>query len=214
MNWFAQNISTAIGKKLLMAVTGFGFVGFILMHLAGNLTFYFGKDAFLTYVETLHTLDPIIVVVELVLLALAVIHVSTGTILFFQNRGARTTRYAVKKIAGGRTIGSRTMPYTGFLILLFVILHLSQFHFIDHAVQTPWDAAMDTFNSGLFALIYMAAVILVGIHIRHGFWSLFQTLGLNNEKYMPLIQTIGIVIAVAAAVGFFFVPVYIRMAVL
>jgi succinate dehydrogenase / fumarate reductase cytochrome b subunit len=210
MNWYPQNISTAIGKKLLMAVTGLGFMGFILMHLAGNLSFYFGRDAFLKYVETLHTLGPIIVVVELGLLALAIIHVGTGTILFFQNRGARTTRYAVKKTAGGRTIGSRTMPYTGFLILLFVILHLSQFHFIDHAVQTPWDAAVDTFNNGLFVLIYMAAVVLVGIHIRHGFWSLFQTLGLNNEKYMPLIQTIGIVIAVAAAVGFFFVPVYIR----
>jgi len=210
MNWFTQNISTAIGKKLLMALTGFGFVGFILMHLAGNLSFYFGKDAFLKYVETLHTLDPIIFVVELVLLALAIVHVSTGTILFFQNRKARTTRYAVKKTAGGRTIGSRTMPYTGFIILLFVILHLSQFHFIDHAVETPWDAATSTFSNGWFALIYMAAVIIVGIHIRHGFWSLFQTLGLNNVKYMPLIQAIGIFLAIAVAVGFVFVPVYIR----
>ncbi|MFP3998511.1 MAG: succinate dehydrogenase cytochrome b subunit [Desulfobacterales bacterium] len=210
MNWFVENISTAIGKKLLMAVTGLGFVGFIFVHLAGNLSFYFGKDAFLQYVETLHKLDPIIFVAELALLGLAVIHVSTGTVLFFQNWRARNSRYAVNKTAGGRTIGSRTMPYTGFLILLFVILHLLQFHFIDRSQMTPYDAAVNTFGNGWFALIYIAAVILVAVHIRHGFWSLFQSLGLNHEKYMPLIRTVGILFAIAVAVGFAFVPIYIR----
>ncbi|MCF8037508.1 MAG: succinate dehydrogenase cytochrome b subunit, partial [Desulfobacteraceae bacterium] len=196
MNWFVQNISTAVGKKLLMAVTGLGFVGFIAVHLAGNITFYFGKDAFLHYVETLHTLGPVIVIVELVLLALAVIHVSTGSVLFLRNWQARKTRYAVNKSAGGRTIGSRTMPYTGFLILLFVILHLSQFHFIDRTQITPYDAAVNTFGNIFFALIYIGAVILVGIHIRHGFWSLFQSLGLNHEKYMPAIRAVGIAFAI------------------
>ncbi|MFP4158810.1 MAG: succinate dehydrogenase cytochrome b subunit [Desulfobacterales bacterium] len=210
MNWFVENISTAVGKKLLMAVTGLGFLGFIFAHLAGNLSFYFGKEAFLKYVETLHKIEPVIVVVEFLLLLVAIIHVTIGTVLFFQNWRARSTRYAVNKTAGGRTIGSRTMPYTGFLILLFVILHLSQFHFIDRAQMTPYDAAVNTFNSIWFSLIYIAAVILVGIHIRHGFWSLFQSLGLNHEKYMPLIRTLGIAFAVAVAVGFAFVPIYIR----
>jgi len=210
MNWFVQNISTAVGKKLLMAITGLGFVGFIAVHLAGNLTFYFGKDAFLHYVETLHALGPVIVIVELVLLALAVIHVSTGSVLFIGNWQARKTRYAVSKSAGGRTIGSRTMPYTGFLILLFVILHLSQFHFIDRTQLTPYDAAVNTFGNIFFALIYIGAVVLVGIHIRHGFWSLFQSLGLNHEKYMPAIRAVGIAFAIAAAVGFAFIPIYIR----
>ncbi|MCF8110681.1 MAG: succinate dehydrogenase cytochrome b subunit [Desulfobacteraceae bacterium] len=210
MNWFIENISTAIGKKLLMAVTGLGFVGFIFVHLVGNLNFYFGKEVFLKYVETLHKLDPLIFVAELVLLGLAVIHVSTGTLLFFQNLRARKTRYAVNKSAGGRTIGSRTMPYTGFFILLFVILHLFQFHFIDRSQMTPYDAAVNTFGNIGFALVYIVAVILVALHIRHGFWSLFQSLGLNHEKYMPLIQTVGIIFAVAIAVGFAFVPIYIR----
>ena len=182
MNWFVQNISTAVGKKLLMAITGLGFVGFIAVHLAGNLTFYFGKDAFLHYVETLHALGPVIVIVELALLALAVIHVSTGSVLFIGNWLARKTRYAVKKSAGGRT---RTQI-------------------------TPYDAAVNTFGNIFFALIYIGAVILVGIHIRHGFWSLFQTLGLNHEKYMPAIRAVGIAFAVAAAVGFAFIPIYIR----
>lgn len=209
MNWFADAFGTSIGKKLLMAITGFGFLGFIFAHLAGNLTLYLGKDAFMAYVTYLHGFDPLIVAVEILLLILAIVHVGTGLLLFLQNRKARPGRYAVNKSGGGRTIGSATMPYTGFLILLFVILHLKQFHFIDTTSQTIHDIATSTLTTPLFAVIYMAAVILVAIHIRHGFWSLFQTLGWNHEKYMPLITKVGILFAIAVALGFGFIPVYI-----
>lgn len=209
MNWFADTFKSSIGKKLLMAITGLGFLGFITTHLAGNLTFYLGKDAFLAYVHYLHGFEPLIVFVETMLLILAVIHVSAGFLLFFQNRKARPGRYAVNKSGGGRTIGSATMPYTGFLILLFVILHLKQFHFVDTTNQTVYDIATSTLTTPLFATIYMAAVVLVAIHIRHGFWSLFQTIGWNHEKYMPIIRTVGILFAIAVALGFGFIPVYI-----
>ncbi len=209
MNWFTDAFGTSIGKKLLMAITGFGFLGFIFAHLAGNLTLYLGKDAFMAYVTYLHGFDPLIVAVEILLLILAIVHVGTGLLLFLQNRKARPGRYAVNKSGGGRTIGSATMPYTGFLILLFVILHLKQFHFIDTTNQTIHDIATSTLTTPLFAVIYMAAVVLVAIHIRHGFWSLFQTLGWNHEKYMPLITKVGILFAIAVALGFGFIPVYI-----
>jgi len=209
MNWFVDAMRTSIGKKLLMAVTGFGFIGFILIHLAGNLTFYLGRDAFLAYVTFLHGFEPLIVVTGVTLLILAAVHVTTGTVLFLQNWKARQGRYAVNKNAGGRTIGSATMPYTGFLILLFVVLHLSQFHFIDPAEGNVHDVAVATFSSVLYAIVYIVAVILVGIHIRHGFWSLFQTIGWNHDKYMPLIRAVGILFAIAVAVGFGFVPIFI-----
>lgn len=211
MNWFVDTLRTSIGKKLLMAITGFGFLGFIFIHLAGNLTFYLGREAFLAYVTFLHGFPPLIVVTEITLLILALVHVTTGFVLFLENVRARGGRYAVNKSAGGRTIGSATMPYTGFLILLFVLLHLKQFHFIDTSQLNIHDIASATFSSGLFAVIYIAAVILVGIHIRHGFWSLFQTIGWNHDKYMPLIRTVGILFAVAVAVGFAFVPIYLRI---
>ena len=119
-----QTLWSSIGKKLLMALTGLAFCGFLAGHLAGNLTIYGGKDAFNSYAEHLHALGPVLTLAEWGLLLFAVVHVCTGLILFYQNFRARTSRYVVNKKAGGRTIGSMTMPYTGILLLGFIILHL------------------------------------------------------------------------------------------
>ena len=107
-----------------MAVTGFCFIGFLKMHLMGNLVMYGGKDAFNTYAERLHSMGPLITAAELVLLGLALVHVITGLWLFLENLKARPVRYQANKNAGGRSIGSRTMPYTGLMILAFVVYHL------------------------------------------------------------------------------------------
>ncbi len=117
MNCRLPCVSTSVGKKLLMAITGFSFCGFLAAHLAGNLTIYGGKDAFNGYAEHLHALGPLLTVAELVLLSFFLVHVITGLILFLQNLKARPVRYAVNKTAGGRTFGSATMPYTGILML-------------------------------------------------------------------------------------------------
>ena len=113
MTWLVSTLLSSIGKKLMMAITGLCFCGFLAGHLAGNLTIYLGKDAFNSYAENLHSLGPIITLVELGLLFLAIVHILTGTTLFYQNFIARPVRYSVNKWAGGRTIGSATMPYTG-----------------------------------------------------------------------------------------------------
>ncbi|HSO19012.1 MAG TPA: succinate dehydrogenase, partial [Desulfosarcina sp.] len=124
MNWITGTLGSSIGKKLMMAVTGFSFCGFLVTHLAGNLTIYGGRDAFNSYAEHLHSLGPLVTAAELVLLTLFLVHVGTGVILFLQNLKARPVRYAVNKNAGGRTLGSATMPYTGVLILAFIVFHL------------------------------------------------------------------------------------------
>ena len=105
MNWLLKILWTSIGKKILMAFTGLSFCGFLIAHLAGNLTLYKGKDAFNAYAESLHALGPLITIAELGLLFFALIHVLIGATLFFENYKARPSRYAVKKSAGGRTIG-------------------------------------------------------------------------------------------------------------
>ncbi|MBU0699005.1 MAG: succinate dehydrogenase, partial [Proteobacteria bacterium] len=117
MNWLIDNFRTSIGKKLLMAVTGFCFCCFLSLHLAGNLTIYGGKDFFNAYAGHLHSLGPLLTVAEWILLTLAVIHVLTGATLFYQNFRSQPVGYSVKKRAGGRSLGSATMPYTGFIIL-------------------------------------------------------------------------------------------------
>jgi succinate dehydrogenase / fumarate reductase, cytochrome b subunit len=209
MNWFIDMLRTPIGKKILMAVTGLGFCIFLLIHLLGNLTLYGGKELFIAYVGHLHALSILVAAAEWGLILFACIHVSTGLILFFENRRARPVGYAVKKNAGGRTIGSATMPYTGFIILCFLVLHLFHFRWIDQTPQAIFQAVSGTLSVIFFKIIYIVAVIIVAIHIRHGFWSLFQTLGANHTKYMPMIQAIGITFALLALAGFGFIPIYI-----
>ncbi len=211
MNWFTQTIGSSIGKKLIMALTGFCFIGFLTVHLAGNLTVYGGADAFNSYSEHLHALGPLVTLAEWALLTLALIHVLTGVILFYQNVSARPVRYKVSKRAGGRTIGSATMPYTGFLVLAFIIFHLMNFHFVDK-INTPiFQIVSHAFGDPVYMGVYIAAMIVVAVHVSHGFWSAFQTLGANHPKYTPFIMGFGIAVSVIFGIGFGFLPIYITL---
>lgn len=209
MNWITGTLGSSIGKKLMMAITGFSFCGFLAAHLAGNLTIYGGKDAFNSYADHLHSLGPLLTAAELVLLTFFLVHVTTGVILFWQNLRARPVRYAVNRSAGGRSFGSATMPYTGALLLAFIVFHLLNFHFVDKTDTTIFNIVADAFSNTGTVLIYIAAMVVAAVHVSHGFWSAFQTVGANHPNYMPLIRTAGIVFAVVVGVGFGFLPVYI-----
>jgi len=192
----------------MMAVTGLCFCSFLIVHLAGNLILYSGRDAFNSYAEKLHSLGSIITMAEFGLLFFAIIHVLIGTTLFYQNLRARPIRYSVNKWAGGRSIGSVTMPYTGFLLLIFVIIHLLNFHFIEKNDTTIFQIVTDAFAKPGYIAMYVAAMIVVAIHVSHGFWSAFQTIGANHPKYMPFIRGLSIVFSIALGVGFGFIPIY------
>lgn len=211
MSWFTNIFKTSIGKKLIMAVTGMSFICFLTAHLAGNLTLYCGENAFNSYAERLNTFGPIITIVELGLLFLVITHILTGSILFYQNILARPIRYKVYKSAGGRSLGSATMPYSGFIILAFIIFHLVNFHFTDKTNNTIFQIVAEAFSNPLYIVIYIAAMIVLAIHISHAFWSLFQTIGVNHPKYMPIIRIAGIVISLIFGVGFGFLPVYVSL---
>ncbi len=211
MNWFIHTIGTSIGKKLLMGITGFCFCCFLLAHLAGNLTLYLGKDAFNSYAEHLHALGPVITIAELGLLVLALVHVLIGLTLFYQNLRSRPSRYVVNKSAGGRTIGSATMPYTGFILLMFVIYHLMDFHFVNKSGTTIYQIVSGSFSNPLTVVFYIIAMITAGIHVSHGFWSVFQTIGANHPKYTPLIKTTSILFSLIVGLGFGFIPIFISI---
>ena len=181
------------------------------MHLAGNLTIYAGGDAFNAYAEKLHSLGVLLNIAELGLLLFAIIHVTIGFILFYENFTARPTRYKKKKWAGGRSLGSATMPYTGFLLLLFIVFHLMNFHFVDKTHQTIFQIVVNAFSQPHYVVLYVAAMIVAAFHVSHGFWSAFQTIGANHEKYMPLIRVLSIVFAVIVGLGFGFLPIFISL---
>jgi succinate dehydrogenase / fumarate reductase, cytochrome b subunit len=211
MNWLTKTLEASIGKKLIMAITGLSFIGFLIAHLAGNLTIYGGKDAFNAYAEKLHTLGPLLKVAEIGLLIFALAHVLTGALLFYQNYIARPQKYLVKKSGGGRTTGSRTMPYTGLFLLVFIIFHLSNFTFTDKSQMTIYEIVSNTFANPFYVVFYIVAMSVAAVHVSHGFWSAFQSLGLNHSKYMPILMVLSLVFAIIVGVGFGFLPIYFSL---
>jgi len=211
MNWLTNTLGTSVGKKLMMAVTGLGFCGFLAGHLAGNLTIYAGKNAFNSYAEHLHSLGPLLTLAEIGLLFFAAVHILTGAFLFYQNFKARPVRYSVNKRAGGRTLGSATMQYTGFILLLFIIFHLLNFHFVDKTNTTIFQIVSSSFAKPGYVFIYTFVMIVAAIHVSHGLWSACQTLGANHPKYTPFIRGASIVFSLIVGIGFGFIPVYVSL---
>jgi succinate dehydrogenase / fumarate reductase cytochrome b subunit len=209
MSWLLRTFGSSIGKKLLMAITGLSFIGFLGAHLAGNLTLYKGGAAFNTYAEKLHALGPILTVFEFGLLALALIHVTTGIILFVQNLKARSVPYELDRPAGGRTLSSVTMPYTGFIILAFVIFHLITISFADKSQRTIFEIVSSAFASPVYMVVYVFVMVVVTLHVQHGFWSAFQTIGANHPKYMPAIMALSIIFSLIFGFGFGILPIYL-----
>jgi succinate dehydrogenase / fumarate reductase, cytochrome b subunit len=208
MNWLIDTLGSSIGKKLMMALTGLAFCGFLVAHLAGNMTIFAGPDAFNRYAETLKGLGAIVILLEIGLIAFAIIHIFTGLTLFYQNLKARPVRYSVNKSAGGRTIGSATMPYTGIVLLFFVVIHLLNFTFVDKTGTTISQIVSSAFERPAYILFYIASMIVLAVHVSHGLWSTFQTIGANHPKYMPAIWVLSITFALAIGIGFGMLPIY------
>jgi succinate dehydrogenase / fumarate reductase, cytochrome b subunit len=135
------------------------------------------------------------------------VHIGTGLFLFYLNLRARPVRYSMYKSAGGRTIGSATMPYTGLIILVFVIFHLADFTMADRTGTTLYDIVASAFSNPVHAAFYVLIMVVVAVHVSHGFWSLLQTLGINHVKYTVPIQVLGIAVSVVFGVGFGLIPI-------
>jgi succinate dehydrogenase / fumarate reductase cytochrome b subunit len=211
MNWIRRTFSTSVGKKQLMAVTGLLFLLFLATHLLGNLSIYGGSAAFIDYATHLHALGKLLVAAEVGMAVALIIHVGTAVVLFFQNRRARPVRYAVDQSAGGRTLSSRTMPYTGLLILAFIGVHLATFshHIVDQTTRNIFQIAVAVFSQKIYLAIYLLGVVLVAFHVRHGLWSALQTVGASHPRYSPFIHKLSIVFALIVGIGFFSLPLVI-----
>ena len=190
-----------------MAISGTMLSLFLLVHGAGNSTLFLGRDSFLSYAEKLHSLGVLVSLFEISLLAVFLLHVAVGIALFLQNNAARPVRYQVDKSAGGRTPGSRTMPYTGVVILIFIVVHLLNFHFTDHSIPIA-DIVKNVLSQPLTALFYMAAMAVLCLHISHGFWSLLQTFGINHPKYNSALRNAALALALLLAALFILIPLF------
>ncbi len=179
--------TSSLGKKYIMAATGFLLGGFLLIHAAGNSVIFQGRAAFNAYAERLHSLGPLVPISEVLLLGIFLIHIIVGITLVLKNQDAGGGRYAVRKSTGGQTWGSRTMPSTGGLILCFILLHLFNVRFVEHLVSVA-DTVNTVFSNPYYTFFYSLGMIALALHISHGFWSLFQSIGINHPKYNALLR--------------------------
>jgi len=209
MDWLLNTFRSSIGKKLIMAITGLSFCSFLGVHLLGNLTIYGGSETFNAYSDKLHAFGALLTAVEWGLLFFALLHVCIGALLYFQNLLARPQRYVMKKTAGGRTWSSMIMPYTGLYLLVFVIIHLFTFHFVDRGEHGIFAIVAQVFHRPGYVVFYLFSMLVAAFHIKHGFWSAFQSIGANHPKYMPLIRAVGVLFSVAVVLGFGSVPVFV-----
>jgi succinate dehydrogenase / fumarate reductase cytochrome b subunit len=197
---------SSVGKKSIMAASGLLLSFFLLTHMLGNSVSFLGRDAFNTYAERLHSLGVLVYIFEIGLLTLFLIHIITGIILYLENLQARPSRYSVNTSEGGRSWGSRTMPYTGAIILVFIIVHLMNFHFTDKSVPVA-DLVRKLLSSPSLAFFYIFSLVALALHLSHGFWSLFQSIGFNHEKYNPLLLKGALVFSILMGAVFILIPV-------
>lgn len=210
-------LKSSILSKVVMAVTGLVLVLFLLGHMAGNLQMYLGQDKMNTYAETLQALGGLLWLVRAVLLLCLVLHVITSIKLKYDNYTARPEQYSMKKYVRA-SLSSRTMIWTGIMIFLFLTYHLLHFTIL---VTNPiygdlidltgrhdvYSMVILGYQNVLISVVYIAAMILLGFHLFHATESMFQTLGVNHEKYNPFIHGLSLVLAVVIMVGFISVPV-------
>ncbi|MBL7796158.1 MAG: succinate dehydrogenase cytochrome b subunit [Saprospiraceae bacterium] len=221
MSWFSKFLTSSIGQKIVMALTGIFLTLFLAIHLLGNLQLLQNDDgeAFNTYAYFM-TSNPLIKTVSYLLYASILVHAVQGILLARQNRAARgANRYAVSHMRSSER-ASRNMAWLGIIIFVFIVLHMYQFWFqmhwgglemitypgSTHPVKDLYTLVEESYESPLFVVFYVLSMIVVGYHLWHGFWSSFQTLGLNHKKYTPLIKWIGAAYSILIPLLFAIIP--------
>jgi succinate dehydrogenase / fumarate reductase cytochrome b subunit len=206
MGWIGSLYRSSIGKKSIMAASGLLLSFFLLTHLLGNSVSFWGREAFNAYAEKLHSMGNLIYVFEIGLLTLFLLHIITAIILYLENLQARPSRYSVNSSAGGRSLGSRTMPYTGVIILVFIIVHLMNFHFTDKSIPVA-DLVRELLSSPVLGIFYIFSLLALALHLSHGVWSLFQSIGLNHDKYNQLLLKGALAFSILVGTIFILIPV-------
>jgi len=209
-------LTSSLGKKAVMAATGLFLCLFLVEHLYTNVSLFYG-DGGIEFNETSHSMVHMLIIriVEIVLFAAIVVHVIQATVLTKQNSDARPIKYAT---AGGSQTSSwisRNMGLTGSLIFFFIVVHLYNF-FVPYRItntvgeagqQTLAQLTADAMGNPLYAGLYLVSIIILAWHIAHGFASAFQSLGINNKKYAPILKKVSIGFAVLMGLGFASFPI-------
>lgn len=208
---------TAVGKKVVMALTGFVTFGFVAAHVLGNLQIFLGPERLNRYAAFLQGLGGILWVMRAVMLAAVVLHVVSATQVTLQSWSARPKGYAVRRFRE-TTYAARTMRWGGPIIGLFVIFHLLHFttghlHPSPGTFRAELDGVVNVYNNVILgfqvpwaAAIYMVAMVLVGLHLYHGVWSMLQTVGVSHSRWYPWRRRFAVAFALFVTLGGLSIP--------
>lgn len=212
MNRIATFTTSSVGRKLVLGLTGFFLLSFLVVHLTINL-FLFQQDrgqTFDTYAEFLATY-PLIRPLEILLFAGFLLHMALGVWLWFLNRRVRPRKYAINSASDTSTLTSRIMFITGVIVLVFLVIHVNTFfiqsRFVDAAIPM-FDRVWDAFGNPWYVGFYLVALVFLGYHLKHGFQSAFQTYGLYVGRWKTLIDLVAIVFWLLIPLAFAAMPLY------
>lgn len=224
MAWLTNYLTSSIGRKLTMSLTGLFMILFLVVHLLGNFQLLHDDDgeAFNKYTYFM-THFPLIKMISYGLYFFIIVHTIQGLMLWSANRKAKGQTYAVKTRPPGVSWASSNMALLGTLILAFLIMHMAQFwgqmHFGDMAtkpypdfqngepIKDLYSLVSETFKDPLMIALYVLGQAVLAFHLWHGFQSAFQTLGVNHPKYTPFIKGFGKAFAILIPLGFAAIPI-------
>ena len=220
MSWLTETLTSTLGRKVIMALTGIFLILFLAVHLTGNLQLLKndGGESFNVYAEFMST-NPLIQFVSKGNFFFILLHVLVSVFLTKKNNQARPVNYKVSVKSTTSTWSSRNMGILGTLIFVFLIIHLKGFWYEMHYGQIPYKnydgyqardlyAVVDeVYSHWYWVVVYIVGMFAVAFHLSHGFQSAFQTLGLNHVKYSPVIRFVGMAFAILVPTGFAAIPI-------
>jgi succinate dehydrogenase / fumarate reductase cytochrome b subunit len=210
-------LSSSVGTKILIGLTGLALFIYLLIHIAGNLVVFGGQAAFNKYAYTLED-NPLLPLIEILLALVFLTHIYKTVANFLSNQQARPARYVKKKRAGytsRKSFASSTMIVTGLWIVVFLLFHVKAFR-AGWGHETPWPAGgrdlytqeMETFSDPLTAAFYVLSMLVVGTHLWHGISSGLQSLGFDHPRWTPRIIIAGRVLAVLISGTFIVIAIW------
>jgi len=219
MNNLSAFLNSSLGRKVVMAVTGLFLITFLIVHCGINALIFYndGGKTFNKGAEFMGT-NPIIRTMEIVLFIGFIIHILQALVLTRKNSASRPVKYAVNAAAENSKWYSRSMGLLGTIILMFLIIHLRHFWVISRFTDqitgghtTLFNEMQEVFSHLWIVVLYDLAMISLAYHLLHGFYSAFQTLGLNNKKYTPLIKQVGTAFSIIIPFVFAMMPLSVYM---
>ncbi len=210
-------LGSSVGSKFLVALTGLSLVGFLVVHLAGNLLILLGPEKFNGYSHALIS-NPLVIPAELGLIGLLLLHIYKALRHVMLGRTARPQPYSRKVWAGGpsrKSWGSTTMAVSGIILLFFLISHIATLKYgayyatADPGERDIYRLVVEVFQSPGMVVFYVVSMAVIGMHLRHGISSAFQSLGLMTPGWTPAILSGGLWLAVLLSAGFALLPVWV-----